>query len=205
MLTPLLNPLLTGAIETALNRILYRDRALNSARQRLTGKVLGVFVKEINSPLYLVFSESRLDVLGAWEDNTDCSVTTRLSVLPELRDRQQLTALIRSGDLNVEGDIQVVQQFIGLLDLAEWDPAELLAPYTGDIVAEGMSQFLRKSAGLIATGCKRQQQYIGQAMIEEWRVAPGALEAAWFNEEVDAVNRQMESLDKRLSQLEDKV
>lgn len=205
MLTPLLNPLLTGAIETVLNRILYRDRALNSARQRLTGKVLGVFVNEINSPLYLVFSESRLDVLGAWEDNTDCSVTTRLSVLPELRDRQQLTALIRSGDLNVEGDIQVVQQFIGLLDLAEWDPAELLAPYTGDIVAEGMSQFLRKSAGFIATGCKRQQQYIGQAMTEEWRVAPGALEAAWFNEEVDAVNRQMESLDKRLSQLEDKV
>ncbi|MDN6020159.1 MAG: SCP2 sterol-binding domain-containing protein, partial [Enterobacterales bacterium] len=107
MLTPLLNPLLTGAIETALNRILYRDRALNSARQRLTGKVLGVFVNEINSPIYLVFSESRVDVLGAWEDNTDCSVTTRLSVLPELRDRQQLTALIRSGDLNVEGDIQV--------------------------------------------------------------------------------------------------
>ena len=205
MLTPLLNPLLTGAIETALNRILYRDRALNSARQRLTGKVLGVFVKEINSPLYLVFSESRLDVLGAWEDNTDCSVTTRLSVLPELRDRQQLTALIRSGDLNVEGDIQVVQQFIGLLDLAEWDPAELLAPYTGDIVAEGMSQFLRKSAGFIATGCKRQQQYIGKAMTEEGRVAPGSLAAAGFNVEVDAFNRQMESLDMRLSQLEDKV
>lgn len=56
MLTPLLNPLFTGAIETALNRMLYRDRALNNARQRLTGKVLGVFVNEINSPLYLVLA-----------------------------------------------------------------------------------------------------------------------------------------------------
>jgi ubiquinone biosynthesis protein UbiJ len=61
-----------------------------------------------------------------------------MSVLPKLRNRQQLTALIRSGDLEVQGDIQVVQNFVALCDLAEFDPAELLAPYTGDIVAEGI-------------------------------------------------------------------
>ena len=205
MLTPLLNPLFTGAIETALNRMLYRDRALNNARQRLTGKVLGVFVNEINSPLYLVFSDNRLDVLGAWEGDTECCVKTRLSVLPELRDRQQLTALIRSGELVVEGDIQVVQQFIGLMDLAEWDPAELLAPYTGDVVAQGMSMFIRKGAHFVVTGSQRQRQYIGQAVTEEWHLAPGVLEAAWFSEEVDAVSHQLESLETRLSLLEDKI
>ena len=51
-----------------------------------------------------------------------------MSVLPKLRDRQQMTALIRSGELEVEGDIQVVQNFVALSDQAEFDPAELLAP-----------------------------------------------------------------------------
>ncbi len=64
-------------------------------------------------------------------------------MLPKLRDRQQLAALIRSGELEVQGDIQVVQNFVALADLAEFDPAELLAPYTGDIAAEGISKALR--------------------------------------------------------------
>ena len=74
------------------------------------------------------------------EGEADCTVITYASVLPKLRDRQQLTTLIRSGELEVQGDIQVVQNFVALADLAELDPAELLAPYTGDIVAEGSAK-----------------------------------------------------------------
>ncbi|MEN1494743.1 hypothetical protein AAIH17_36605, partial [Pseudomonas aeruginosa] len=44
--------------------------------------------------------------------------------------------------LEVQGDIQVVQNFVALADLAEFDPAELLAPYTGEIAAEGISKAL---------------------------------------------------------------
>ena len=51
-----------------------------------------------------------------------CTVITRLSVLWPLRNRQQLTALIRSGDLEVQGDLQVVQNMVALCDLAEFDP-----------------------------------------------------------------------------------
>ena len=91
------------------------------------------------------------------------------------------------------------------MDLAEWDPAELLAPYTGDVVAQGMSMFIRKGAHFVVTGSQRQRQYIGQAVTEEWHLAPGVLEAAWFSEEVDAVSHQLESLETRLSLLEDKI
>ena len=77
---------------------------------------------------------------------------TRLSVLPKLRNRQQLTALIRSGDLEVQGDLQVVQNMVSLCDPAEFDPAELLAPYTGDIVAEGVGKVLRGGAQFLLKG-----------------------------------------------------
>ena len=97
--------------------------------------------------------------------NGQAMLTAPLSLtpvcLPKLRDRQQLAALIRSGELEVQGDIQVVQNFVALADLAEFDPAELLAPYTGDIAAEGISKALRGGAKFLHHGIKRQQRYGG--------------------------------------------
>ncbi|UTJ47270.1 SCP2 domain-containing protein [Atlantibacter subterranea] len=201
-----ITPLITAGIEGALNAFLYQDRALKSARQRLQGKVLRIALREFSTPLVLVlvFSEQQVDVLGQWEGETDCSVTTRLSVLPELRNRQQLTALIRRGDLEVEGDIQVVQNLVSLMDLAEFDPAELLAPYIGDIAAEGLGKIFRTGARIVKKGVERNQRYLAEAVTEEWRMAPGPLEVAWFAEETDALARSLDALIGRLETLEAK-
>ncbi|EMJ4790172.1 ubiquinone biosynthesis protein UbiJ [Klebsiella oxytoca] len=197
-------PLVTAGLETVLNTFLWRDRALKPARQRLLGKVLRVELQELSEPVVLVFSERQVDVLGAWEGEADCTVRTRLSVLPQLRNRQQLTALIRSGDLEVQGDLQVVQNTVTLCDLAEFDPAELLAPYTGDVVAEGFSKVFRGGARFLLRGAQRQQRYVAEAINEEWRLAPGPLELAWFAEETTAVERALAALEKRLETLEGK-
>ena len=199
-----LKPLVTGSIETAINTLLWREKALKPARQRLIGKVLRIELKEFSSPLVLVFSERQVDVLGAWEGEADCTVITRVSVLPQLRNRQQLTALIRNNDLEVQGDLQVVQNLVSLADLAEFDPAELLAPYTGDIAAEGVSKFLRGGAKFVQHGLARQQRYVAETLTEEWRLAPGALEIAWFAEETMGVERELAALTKRLEKLEGK-
>jgi ubiquinone biosynthesis protein UbiJ len=205
----LLTPLLTGALETSLNSLLFRDlvfcdRNMKAARQRLVGKVLRIELQELPSPLVLIFSEQRVDVLGQSEDDADCTVQTRIPALLKMRDRQQLSPMMRSGELIVEGDIQVVQQLVGLLDLAEWDPAEWLAPYIGDITAQGISQVLGKGANLLKNGLQRQQHYIAETLTEEWRVAPGPLEVVWFHEEVDAVARRFDILNARLDKLEGK-
>lgn len=199
-----LKPLVTGSIETAINTLLWREKALKPARQRLIGKVLRITLNEFSSPLVLVFSERQVDVLGAWEGEADCTVITRLSVLPQLRNRQQLTVLIRNNDLEVQGDLQVVQNLVSLADLAEFDPAELLAPYTGDIAAEGVSKLLRGGAKLLQQGLARQQRYVAETLTEEWRLAPGALEVAWFAEETTAIERDLAALTKRLEKLEGK-
>ena len=199
-----LKPLVTAGVENLLNTFLYRSPALKSARTRLQGKVLRVDLKGFSTSLVLVFSERQVDVLGAWEGEADCTVITYASVLPKLRDRQQLTTLIRSGELEVQGDIQVVQNFVVLADLAELDPAELLAPYTGDIVAEGVSKVLRGGAKFLCQNIQRQQRYVAEAITEEWRMAPGLLEVAWFAEETAAVERAVDALTKRLEKLEGK-
>lgn len=197
-----LTPLLTASLESALNQILYRDRGLKAARQRLNGRSLAIVLAELQQPVTFVFSENQVDVIGAWGDTPDCTVKTRLATLPKLRDRQLLTALIRSGELEVEGDLQLVQQFSALLDLAELDPAEYLAPWIGDIAAEGLTKFARRGFNALRRDVERKQSYLGQTLTEEWRLAPGKLELAWFSEEVDALTRSLDALDARINQLE---
>lgn len=199
-----LTPLLTAGLETALNQILYRDRGLKAARQRLNGRSLAVELAELKQPLIFIFSDRQVDVLGEWCDTPDCKVKTRLATLRKLRDRQQFTNLIRSGELEVEGDLQVVQQFSALIDLAELDPAEYLAPWIGDIAAQGISQAARRGLQLVRGDVSRKQSYLSQALTEEWRLAPGGLELAWFAEEVDAAARRLAALETRLKQLEGK-
>lgn len=199
-----LTPLLTAGLETALNQILYRDRSLKAARQRLSGKSLAIVLTELKQPLTFIFSDRQVDVVGEWADKADCTVTTRLTTLPKLRDRQQLTTLIRSGELEVDGDLQLVQQFSALLDLAELDPAEYLAPWVGDIAAQGISQFARRGFQALHRDVQRKQSYLAQTLTEEWRVAPGSLELAWFSEEVDALSASLDALETRLSKQEAK-
>ncbi|MBK0034763.1 SCP2 domain-containing protein [Erwinia sp. S43] len=199
-----LTPLLTASLETALNQILYRDRGLKAARQRLSGKSLAIELAELKQSVTFIFSDRQVDVIGDWADKPDCTVKTRLATLPKLRDRQQLTALIRSGELEVEGDLQLVQQFSALMDLAELDPAEYLAPWIGDIAAQGISQFARRGFQAVRRDVQRKQSYLAQTLTEEWRVAPGALELAWFAEEVDALSASFEALEARLRKREAK-
>lgn len=199
-----LTPLLTASLETALNHLLYRDRGLKAARQRLNGRSLAIVLAELEQPIIFIFSEQQVDVIGEWGDTPDCTVKTRFATLSKLRDRQQLTTLIRSGELDVEGDLQVVQQFSALLDLAELDPAEYLAPWIGDIAAQGITQFARRGYHAVRRDVQRKQSYLSQTLTEEWRLAPGSLELAWFAEEVDALSRSLDALDARLSQLEAK-
>ncbi|MEC5320896.1 SCP2 domain-containing protein [Brenneria populi subsp. brevivirga] len=198
----LITSVLTAALETALNQLLFRDRSMKAARQRLLGKTLQIELAELDMPLTLIFSERRLDVVGQWEDRADCRLKTRLAVLMKLRDRQHLSALMRGGDLIIEGDIQVAQQFIGLLDLAEFDPAEWLAPYLGDIVAQGVSQTAQKTLGVANHFLRRQRRFLSETLTEEWRLAPGKLENAWFHDEVAELEKSAQTLSERLAKLE---
>ncbi|MBD2796545.1 SCP2 domain-containing protein [Xenorhabdus sp. 18] len=197
-------PVLTAFLETTLNHLLYREAVLKPARLRLAGKILSIELKEIETPLILIFSDRRVDVLSQWSEPADCSMKATIPALLKLRDRQCLSALINRGDIVIEGDMQVIQQWSALLDMSEWDPAHHLSPYVGDIVAEGLSRMMKKGFAFAGNTLARKKTYFTESLTEEWNLAPGALEVAYFSDEVNAVANQVNQLEKRLAALEGK-
>ncbi|MDC9589393.1 SCP2 domain-containing protein [Xenorhabdus sp. XENO-10] len=196
--------ILTAFLETTLNHLLYRETVLKPARLRLAGKILSIELKEIETPFVLIFSERQVDVLSQWSEPADCSMKATIPALLKLRDRQCLSALINNGEIVIEGDMQVIQQWSALLDMSEWDPAHYLSPYVGDIAAEGISRMMKKSFELVSNSIARKKTYFAESLTEEWKMAPSALEVAYFNEEVNAVANKIDQLEKRLATLEGK-
>ncbi|MBT0721866.1 SCP2 domain-containing protein [Tatumella sp. TA1] len=195
-------PMITALLEQGLNRTLWQDRGAKSTRQRLKGKVLTFVIRELSQPIVLHFSEQQIDVLSTITSDSDCTVSLSVQVLPKLQDRKNLTTLIKSGQVEVEGDLQVIQLFSTLIDLAEFDPAEYLAPWVGDLLAHSVAQTGKNITNFLQRTFIRRQSQVSDTLIEEWRVVPGALEQAWFCEEVQAVERQHTALEERLSKLE---
>lgn len=190
----------TGAIETSLNTLLKDDEDSQRRLARLKGKVIGVTINEFGKQLYFVFSQ-QIDVLGAYEGEADCQLALNLSVLPELRKQANLTQLIKADKLSLDGDIQLAQQFSALLSGLKPDVEEKLSQYTGDIVAHTLVSGAKQGARFIQQGVAKRQRDLAEVITEEWRLAPQALEIAYFADQVDDLKMDVARCEARLNRL----
>lgn len=51
--------------------------------------------------------------------------------------------LLINNSLQFSGDLQILQDFVELMEMLEKDPAELISPYVGDVIAHSAVSFLK--------------------------------------------------------------
>ncbi|MDT8869550.1 ubiquinone biosynthesis accessory factor UbiJ [Vibrio fluvialis] len=196
-------PLITAVIESSLNTLIKDDPELGRRLARLKGQVIQVHLKEINKTLTFIFSQ-QIDVLANYEGEPDCYLSLNLSVLPELREQANITKLIKQDKLVLEGDIQLAQKFSQLMTDCKPDIEEWLSRVTGDVVAHTVVQGAKNVGALLSAQVSKHQNHLAQVLTEEWRVAPGPLEIAYFCDQVDDVKSKAARLESRLNQLLEK-
>lgn len=193
-------PLVTGVIETTLNRLILDAPEYQQQVVRLKGKVISVHLQELDRQLVFVFSH-QLDVLSHYEAKPDCYLSLTLSVLPELKDQSNITRLIKQDKLVLEGDIQLAQKFSQLINDIKPDPEEWLSRVTGDIVAHTVVQGAKNQTEWLKKGLQGQQKKLGTVLTQEWQVAPNALEVAYFCDQVDELASSLSLIEQRLERL----
>ncbi|USD65219.1 SCP2 domain-containing protein [Vibrio sp. SCSIO 43136] len=198
------DPLVTAAIESSLNLLIQDDPALVRRLGRLKGKVIQVELQEFSKKLTFVFSQ-QVDVLAQYEGNPDCFLSLKLETLPALRDQANITQLIKQDKLVLEGDIQLAQAFSQLLADAKPDIEEWLSRVTGDVVAHTLVSGAKNTAQWVKNSAMRKHRHLAQAVTEEWRLAPPALEIAHFCDQVDDLRSQANQIEARIQALVEKV
>lgn len=193
--------LLCALLETGVNKLHQLDSSAKQRRKQLDGTVFGIYLKELDKPFYFVISTQQIDILSTYEGQPDCFIRLNLSALNELQNKHQLTTLIKNEQLDVEGDIQLVQQFATLLTEMDIDWEEFLSTKIGDILAHKLCYQSKCCQQGFAHKLKKLERQTALLITEELKLAPSALEVAYFCDQVDEANQHSERLMKRLDSL----
>jgi ubiquinone biosynthesis protein UbiJ len=194
-----LENLLCGLLETGVNKLHQLDTSAKQKRKALNGIIIGVSLKEIEKPLYFVISHQQIDILGHFEGQTDCFIRLNVLALLELQDSHQLANLIKSGQLEVDGDIKIVQKFSLLLTEMDIDWEQHLSNKVGDILAHKLVYHAKQCKKQFFKQSNKTQMQLAEIITEELRLAPGPLEVAYFCNQVDDIEKQVIALEKRLN------
>lgn len=200
-----LDNLFCGLLETGVNKLHQLDSSAAQRRKKLDGTIIGICLKEFNKPLYFVISTLQVDILSVYEGQTDCFIRLNLSALSELHNNHQLTKLIKNEQLEVEGDIHLVQQFSQLLTEMDIDWEEFIATKIGDILAHKLVYQGKCCRQGFALQLKKIEKQCALFVTEELKLSPCALEVAYFCDQVDEVNQQSELLTARFNALAGRV
>ncbi len=196
-----IDSLVTATVKKSVNTLLGQDPQSAQRLARLQGKVMRVRFTDINKQLVFVFG-TQIDVLASFDGEPDCDLGFALTVLPQLKDKANFTQLLKEEKLHLDGDLDVAQHVAQLLSGLNPDVAEWLSKYTGDVVAHSIVRTAKEGAYKLKSFGERKQRYVAELLIEEWRLAPGALEIAHFADRVDDVNSQVSRLESRFAALE---
>lgn len=200
-----INNLLCAILETAVNQLQRLDNSAQEKRKQLQGNVIGLCLKELDLPLYFIISEQQIDIVNQYEGEADCFISVSIKAIDKLQDNQQTTTLIKSGELEVVGDIQLVQQFASLMTELDIDWEELLSKKVGDPLAHKINHHFQQ---ITQQGCQQLAHFKKQSALyltEEIKVAPSALEVAHFCDQVSDLQKQSEQLQQKVTRLTNKL
>lgn len=195
--------LFCAALEVAINQALSMDPDCTAKLDGLQQRQLQCQIQELPWPIRFHFADAIL-VSSPEPDSpsADCSLGLSLATLPALRDGSQITQLLKTDKLTLEGDIQVAQQFSQLMQQLDIDWEEQLAKRVGDVPAHRLFQ------GLQDVGQKLQQHWLQgldilkDFAVEERPIAAPALGVIAFSDEVHELRGATERLEQRIAQLE---
>ena len=196
----LIQQALLSIAEPMLNHVLQYDSDASNKLKKLNNKSLSVELTDLSVNLTVKVFDNKVFVSGQSE-SADCVIKTSLDGLQKLSDAAQITAMIRQGQLDLEGDLHVAQGFSGLLMDNDIDWQEWLSEYLGDAMTFKLSQAIKKQKTHWARK-KRDLDYTAQsALVDELRVTPDRIEVERFVADVDQLNAQTERLTLEIQKL----
>jgi len=195
----MLQQAITSSIELLINKVL----SLNTNKvdlNKLEQKTLTVILSELNFPISLSVNHNKIIVSGLTE-RADCTVTTSIKTLQELKAEQQLTELIKQNKLDLTGDIKVAQQFTSLAENLNVDWQSELASHIGDIPTHKLTQLGKQVADKLQFASKQIKADASEYIVHEKSLVVTRSQIEEFNQQVSHVNKHVDDIATRIEKL----
>lgn len=194
--------LICATVEVALNRTLRLEPEVLIDFAKLDGKLLALTVDGLD-----------------WDFYIEC-ITTGVRVLPSFGRKAdvhlhggaigyaQLARQFKSGDsalppgVHVDGDAELLHQFMRLLARIGFEPAELIAKFTGDGIAHRLVDGLQSFFGWGQQSAKTLTRNASEYLREETYDLARKIDAEEWSSAVETLRDDVARLEARLKRLE---
>jgi len=197
----LIKPLLTSALETALNQYLSLDEDVSLFLQPLAGKVIAVVITPFNDSLYLCPTQDSIQCLENFVGDVDTTLTGSLFALGLMGLSRSPMNSIYKGEVEITGDMEVGKQFQQLFNQLDIDVEEKISQVTGDIIAHKLGNLFRVSKQWTEESAETFKLNASEFLQEETQDLPAQPEIELFYTQVDELRMRYDRLEARLNLL----
>ncbi|WP_028080916.1 ubiquinone biosynthesis accessory factor UbiJ [Solimonas soli] len=198
--------MLNAALEVALNRYLALEPEVLRECAALSGRCVALAVEAPAWTFALEFHAGGVRVLEPGTLQPDVTVRGGLTTLMRLawtvsRKDGAAAGAIPQG-LSVDGDVELLRRFNGLLARVGFDPEEFAARFVGDAAAHRLNQGLQTLFGWGRRSVDTLALDTAEFLREETRDLARADDVAAWGEAVETLRDGVERLEARLRRLE---
>lgn len=207
MALSLLGTAVLQPLEFAINRLIARDphiiRILSDAA---AGKIITVRCTSLPRwQVSLLIDGNQIRLLSAQQDMSDACLAGSQRALSRLLFSDDQAGALHDPDIELSGDVQLIQRLHRALDQLDLDWQDLLGPLLGDIgtrAADTGWQHTRNTALHAASAMKRN---ITEFVQEEAALTPSRQQVQHFTGELDALRLRLDRLHARVQHLQQLV
>lgn len=194
--------LLCATLEVALNRTLRLEPEVLDDLSRLDGSVLGFTVEGFNWDFFVECIPNGVRVLPTFERRADVHVRGGAVGYAQLASQLRRGETTLPQGLRVEGDAERLHRFAALLRRIGFDPAELVARYTGDGAAQRLLGGLKSFFGWGESTAKTMARNTAEYLREETYDLARKVDVEEWSAAVETLRDDVARLEARLNHLE---
>jgi ubiquinone biosynthesis protein UbiJ len=191
-----------AAVEVALNRTLALEPEVLADFAALQGQVLAVTVEGFDWDFFLECSPTGVRVLPSFERRADVHLRGGAIGFSQLASQWRRGETALPAGMTVQGDAELLHRFAGLLRRVGFDPAELVARFTGDGAAERLIGGLRQLLGWGQSAASRFTHNASEYLREETRDLARKADVDDWAMAVETLRDDVARLEARLKRLE---
>ena len=196
IITPLLKPL-----QIAVNRYLDYDPEAPKQLAKMQGKVVALNFRPLDIKLFVILTRDGVDLLDDMEVDADTTITGSPLSLAMMGVHESSTTSLFSGDVVIEGDIELGNQFQAFIENVDVDWEEPLSQLTGDVVANQIGNFARNLTSWMQQTSKTNALNLAEFFREEEQMLPSKFEVERFKKSVDELRLSTDRLDAKVQRL----
>ena len=188
-------------ITTVLNRNIGEITPARELCARLDGKTIAIRVRDTALAMYFTIRDELIELAADSDDEPDVVITGSLLTLARIAGRGGENAL-RTGSLDLTGDVATADAFQELLGYAKPDIEEELSGIVGDVAAHRIGEVARGVGNWARNARETMGSNIREYLQEESHGAPSRYEIDRFTKDVRALRDDVERVEARINRLE---